>query len=287
MLRDPVERAFSAYKHEYARGYEWESFEQALELEDDRLIGEITGCARPRLRELHHRHHSYTRRGHYADQLERIFGLFPREQVHVMDSEAFFARPAQEYEELTGFLGLRPFQPASFGQHNARPGTPMAPGTQRMLDDHFAPITSGWPSCWTGDSHGHGNRIGRGGYRPQRLSTGHPDGSCGPSRPASSGVGGWPRGRARGPTGPCRAAGRPSSCWSPTRPGRSSWCPAGRAGRRRPLCVITRRPPSAAGASPSAYGRGGAARPGRRPAAPDHGWADGRRARGGRSGLPA
>ena len=41
MLRDPVERAFSAYKHEYARGYEWESFEKALELEDERLIGEI------------------------------------------------------------------------------------------------------------------------------------------------------------------------------------------------------------------------------------------------------
>ena len=41
MLRDPVERAFSAYKHEYARGYEWESFEKALELEDERLVGEI------------------------------------------------------------------------------------------------------------------------------------------------------------------------------------------------------------------------------------------------------
>jgi hypothetical protein len=140
MLRDPVERAFSAYKHEYARGYEWESFEKALELEDDRLIGEIDRMrADPAYESFTHRHHSYTRRGQYADQLERIFGLFPREQVHVMDSEAFFARPAQEYEELTGFLGLQPFQPASFGQHNARPGTPMAPGTQRTLEDHFAP----------------------------------------------------------------------------------------------------------------------------------------------------
>jgi len=164
MLRDPVERAFSAYKHEYARGYEWESFEQALELEDDRLNrGDRPDARRPRLRELHHRHHSYTRRGHYAISWSGSSAV-PREQVHVMDSEAFFARPAQEYRRADPASRPAPFQPASFGQHNARPGTPMAPGTQRMLDDHFAPITSGWPSCWTGDSHGHGNRIGRGGY---------------------------------------------------------------------------------------------------------------------------
>ena len=139
MLRDPVERAFSAYKHEYARGFEWESFETALELEDERLIGEIDRMrADPAYESFTHRHHSYTRRGHYADQLERIFGLFPRAQVHVMDSEAFFARPEQEYRTLTDFLGLRPFEPASFGQHNARPGAAMAEGTQRMLEEHFA-----------------------------------------------------------------------------------------------------------------------------------------------------
>ena len=42
MVRDPVERAYSAYKHEFARGFEWEkSFGRALELEDERLAGEI------------------------------------------------------------------------------------------------------------------------------------------------------------------------------------------------------------------------------------------------------
>ncbi len=40
MLRDPVERAFSAYKHELARGFETESFERALDLEDERLAGQ-------------------------------------------------------------------------------------------------------------------------------------------------------------------------------------------------------------------------------------------------------
>ncbi|MCZ3386588.1 MAG: sulfotransferase domain-containing protein, partial [Actinomycetia bacterium] len=40
LLRDPVERAYSAHAHELARGFETESFEDALALEDQRLAGE-------------------------------------------------------------------------------------------------------------------------------------------------------------------------------------------------------------------------------------------------------
>ena len=40
LVRDPVERAYSAHAHELARGYETEPFERALELEDERLAGE-------------------------------------------------------------------------------------------------------------------------------------------------------------------------------------------------------------------------------------------------------
>jgi hypothetical protein len=138
MLRDPVERAFSAYKHELARGFEWESFEKALELEDSRLAGEIDRMrADPRYESVAHRHHSYRHRGHYAEQLERAFRLFPRQQVHIIDSEAFFAEPAGEYEHVLAFLGLRPFQPANFDRYNTRPGTGMAPGTRRMLTEYY------------------------------------------------------------------------------------------------------------------------------------------------------
>jgi hypothetical protein len=140
MLRDPVERAFSAYKHEYARGFERESFEKALELEDGRLAGEIN-----RMRDnlyyqsYSHRHHSYRHRGHYAEQLERIFRRFPRAHVHVMDSEAYFGQPAREYQRLLEFLALRPFERADFGRHNARPGAAMRSATRHMLEEYYAP----------------------------------------------------------------------------------------------------------------------------------------------------
>jgi hypothetical protein len=140
MVRDPVERAFSAYKHEYARGFEWESFERALELEEERLAGEIERMRDdPTYESLSHRHHSYRHRGQYAEQFERAFALFPRERVYVIDSEAFFKQPAEEYRLLLEFLGLHPYEFRGFAQHNARPGTPMEPRTRRLLEEHYAP----------------------------------------------------------------------------------------------------------------------------------------------------
>jgi hypothetical protein len=156
MLRDPVERAFSAYKHEHARGYEHESFERALELEDERLAGEIDRMrSDPRYESFSHRHHSYRHRGHYAEQLERVLGFFPRDQVYIIDSEAFFRQPAKEYQGLLAFLGLYPFEPTSFGQYNGHPGQAMTPASMDMLRDYYAPHDQrlvkllGRPVHWT------------------------------------------------------------------------------------------------------------------------------------------
>jgi hypothetical protein len=140
MLRDPVERAYSAYQHELKRGYEWETFERALDLEDERLVGEVERMrADVKYESFTHRHHSYTRRGHYAEQLEEVLRHFPREQLHVMESETFFERPEVEYDKLIAFLGAKPFQPAKFDRYNAQPRSPMADPTRARLEAHFAP----------------------------------------------------------------------------------------------------------------------------------------------------
>jgi hypothetical protein len=139
MLRDPVERAFSAHKHELARGYEHEGFERALALEDDRLAGEVERiCADPGYESFAHRHYSYRHRGQYAEQLDRVFEFFPRAQVHVIDSAGYFSQPAREYRQLLEFLGLTPFEPR-FAAANARPGPPLDDKGRRMLEEHFAP----------------------------------------------------------------------------------------------------------------------------------------------------
>ena len=141
MLRDPVPRAWSAYKHEFARGFETEpDFARALDLEAERLDGEVDRIVgRPGYASFSHRHHAYLSRGQYAEQLERVFAHFPREQVHVMDSEAFFSDPQDEFAQLLDFLGLRQWQPARFDQHNARPSAPMPDSARQRLEEHYAP----------------------------------------------------------------------------------------------------------------------------------------------------
>ncbi len=141
MVRDPVERAYSAWKHESARGFEWEPFERALELEDQRLLGEVDRMARdPDYESFCHRHHSHRARGEYADQLDRVLRAVPRTRLHIMQSEAFFADPTHEYARLLDFLALPAHHPDGFAVHNARPSTPMPGPARRRLTDHYAPF---------------------------------------------------------------------------------------------------------------------------------------------------
>jgi Sulfotransferase domain len=139
MLRDPVVRAYSAYKHEFARGFEAEpDFLRALELEDARLEGEVERMrADVDYESVPHRHHAYRRRGQYAEQLTRVFGQFPAEQVHVIESEAFFIEPSLEYRRLIDFLGLDRWEPRSFAALNARPSSAMRNDARDFLIEHY------------------------------------------------------------------------------------------------------------------------------------------------------
>lgn len=134
MLRDPVERAYSAWKHEVARGFDQMPFEEAISQEAQRTAGErerIIGD--PRYQSFAYRHHSYTARGHYAAQLRQFYDRFPASNIHVVYSESFFAEPASEFDLLAGFLGVEPAVGVRFDQHNARPSGPMPGRTREVL----------------------------------------------------------------------------------------------------------------------------------------------------------
>lgn len=140
MVRDPVERAFSAYKHELARGFEWEStFERALELEDLRLAGEAERMvAEPGYASFNHRHHAYRGRGRYAELLQPFIDRLGHQQVLVIESERFFATPEPVYREITDFLDISDTPPTAFERYNARPGKDLAVETHAALRGAFA-----------------------------------------------------------------------------------------------------------------------------------------------------
>lgn len=142
LVRDPVERAWSAHAHELARGFETEpSFERAVALEEERLAGEEERLRRePHATSHAHRHHAYLARGRYADQLDRLAAHLGRDRVLVLDSGDLFADPRPAFERLYAFLGLPAAGEVHLGRHNARPRTsPMPDRLRRALREHFAP----------------------------------------------------------------------------------------------------------------------------------------------------
>ena len=96
ILRNPIERAYSDYRFQVARGREDLTFEEALEQEDLR-----TAESYPRFLQK-----SYVGRGMYADQLRRLAEFFPLDRIKVLIFEEFTADQRTGYEEVCEFLGL-------------------------------------------------------------------------------------------------------------------------------------------------------------------------------------
>jgi hypothetical protein len=141
MVRDPVERAYSAHRHELARGYETEPFEVALELEAERTAGEVEKIiADPSYQSFEHRHHSYLARSRYSEQIDRFLDELGPDRVYVVDADAFFEQPQEEFERLGSWLGLPAWRPEQVEQWNARPRTPMPPELRERLERYFEPF---------------------------------------------------------------------------------------------------------------------------------------------------
>ncbi len=140
LLRDPVERAYSAHAHQTGFGGETQPFERALELEDSRLEGETERLiADPAYVSFNHRFYAYRTRGHYIDQLEHLERVFGRERIHVIDCGDFFTTPGPVYDHVIDFLGLPHLGQPAFTARNARPRSPMSGNVRAELEEHFRP----------------------------------------------------------------------------------------------------------------------------------------------------
>ena len=100
LFRDPVERAWSHWKMEYARGWETEPFAWCVRQGRARVdCPEASGF---------HRVFSYVERGFYGAQLARALTLFPREQMLLLRSEDLDNRPDETLARICRFVGAPP-----------------------------------------------------------------------------------------------------------------------------------------------------------------------------------
>jgi hypothetical protein len=139
ILRNPVDRAFSHYQHEVALGREPLSFEAALDQEERRMRGEVE-CM---LRDPSYFSHAwwnftYVARGRYAEQLERWFAAFPREQLLVLLSDELLEEPAETYARVTDFLGVNRHELGSYPRIFSRDYEQMSSAMRDRLERDFA-----------------------------------------------------------------------------------------------------------------------------------------------------
>ena len=108
LLRDPVERAISHYWMEFNRGDESLSLEDALAAEHERLAPEWERLRNGEPPGVPFRKASYVARGLYADQLQRWFEHFPREQFLILDFQDLADDPVSVHRRTLAFLGVDP-----------------------------------------------------------------------------------------------------------------------------------------------------------------------------------
>lgn len=109
VLRNPVDRAYSHYWHQVEhRGEETLLFEAALAAEPDRLA---------RSKGFEAAQWAYVARGRYAEQLERVFRRYPREQVLVLRFEDLIDRTVETLRRVCRHIGVdETFVPEGLGR---------------------------------------------------------------------------------------------------------------------------------------------------------------------------
>lgn len=141
LLRNPIDRAYSHYQMMVRRGLEHLPFGEAVKAEQARVHDEYARMERDaEYNSVSCAHFSYLKRGLYSEQLERWFGMFPREQFLIMNSEAFYRNSAEGYKQALDFLGMPAWELADYkALHEGGYEKKIDSETIQWLKEYFAP----------------------------------------------------------------------------------------------------------------------------------------------------
>lgn len=150
LLRNPVDRAYSHYAHNLRANRislkkgkqerEVLSFEEAIKSEEERLYLEREKILN---NELYYSqscmYYSYLAKGIYVEQLKRWLKFFTKEQFLIIESEKFYAEPAEKFREIGEFLNLPQWELKEYDVYNSLQYQKMDPDLRKYLVDYFKP----------------------------------------------------------------------------------------------------------------------------------------------------
>jgi hypothetical protein len=141
-LRNPIDRAYSQFQMSRREEEEpLESFAEAVAAEESRLRGECEHLRRnPRYNSWPIGCWSYLLRSRYAEQVERWFDLFPREQFLFLKTEELESHPQATLDRVYAFLDLPPYVNEHLPHLHVAPSyESMPPAAREQLAEYFRP----------------------------------------------------------------------------------------------------------------------------------------------------
>jgi hypothetical protein len=121
LLRNPVDKIYSAYQRQVSKGRESRTFEEVIEADlDDGSVGLLLT-------------------GIYVDHLVRWSEFLSEEQLLVLKSEDLFERPRQTLKVVLEFLGLPDWEPEAWQSGKNHRYEEMDPATRKRLEEYFEP----------------------------------------------------------------------------------------------------------------------------------------------------
>jgi len=140
LLRNPVDRAYSHYNFNVRRGWEKNSFEETIQLEESRLKGEVDKIVKNESylgKNL--LHYSYLARGRYFEQINFWQTYFPKEQFLIIQTEDLEKNPQEILKKTFNFLQLDHFEIDDMQRLHVGNYKKMAHETRLKLIEYFKP----------------------------------------------------------------------------------------------------------------------------------------------------
>lgn len=140
LLRNPIERAFSAWGMGVRQGWENLTFEDAVAAEGERIKGDLYKMSIDKnFYGYEWNHHSYLLRGHYSHQIENWLLHFKRENLLVLSAERFFSNTKEEFKKVCDFLELDEWYPEEFKNMFVGINNELSIKTRKNLVAYFQP----------------------------------------------------------------------------------------------------------------------------------------------------
>jgi len=133
LLRDPIERAYSAFQMNRRMGIDpRKTFEEAIQFELDHQEEFAT------LYNYERHNYFYLERGLYAKQLQNWTNTFDKNQILVIGSKEFFINTNEALKKVYSFLNIKSKLPPTLRAMNVGKYPPIADATYNNLKNYFS-----------------------------------------------------------------------------------------------------------------------------------------------------